>query len=716
MARTIIVKPLGLVLQKAGLVSPEQVKIALKALVSLPNCKIGEIMANKGWINQQTADFFAEQWPKLLTRKQQQPLGQYLKAAGLIDQSQIIAILLEQTDSGLKFGASAVIKGLISQTTLDFFLEQLELIKIRSRSKKRSLPSEQPEHLSLVENYLLYNQKCEPIVLLKLYQQIWQQTEITATNSEAEAQLIQSGLVVRQEDKLKLPPSLDRYSFNQNWIEQQLISLQPYNKIRLKLFGLETKASSPYKILAEVNFWTNAQPFLTQKLYQIIRDRESFIPRGQESARIADLVHKYIIDHWETKSAASHLFKLRSDILESPICSVVSLLTVYREVWERAQISLDHNPEKAYLLKIGLIKLEQDKIRVANHIYYTIFDRIWIEEQLAIAHGSMTTLSVRDNITTFLTENNPNRPDVTNNDSYKIAPKIPLVILLGSSIWLGFNSVIKYIQIQQFQKANQLLTKKNYQQAVTAYEQLLQTNLAKSDRVWINRGYALGGLKKYEAMLQSCSSATLIEPQSALGWNCQGETLYHLERYQAALRAFEQATETNPQEATFWLNKSKSLSKLKEYQAANIASEQAIKLIEQQAGSNQANNHSNLALAYNQKGQSLLQEDQYQQALAAFEQSLKYNPDYLSAQQGKGIALYESGSYKQAAEVFANILTKDDLSELSEPQKAMNWLYKGISLCHTPELSAADQAFQQVLVLNSDRQVNAIAKAGCGIK
>ena len=714
MARIIIVKPLGLVLQKAGLVSPEQVKIALKDRVSLPNHKIGEIMATRGWINQQTADFFAEQWPQLLARKQQQPLGQYLKAAGLIDQSQIMAILQEQTDSGLRFGASAVIKGLISQTTLDFFLEQLELIKIRSRSKSRSVPSKQPEHLTLVENYLLYNQKCEPIVLLKLYQQIWQQTEITATNSEAEAQLLQSGLVVRHEDKVKLAPSLDRESFNHTWIEQQLANLQPYNKIRLKLFGLETKASLPYKILAEVNFWTNAQPFLTQKLYQIIRDHESFIPRGRESERITDLVHKYIIDHWETKPTASHLLKLRLDILESQNCSVVSLLAVYRQVWEQEQISLDHNPERAYLLNIGLIKLEQDKIRVANRIYHAIFDLTWIEEQFAIADNSTITLTDQDNLTTFLTDNNNrNRPDVTNNNRHKIVPKIPLVILLGSSIWLGFNLVTGYIQIQQFKQANQLLAKKNYQQAVTAYDQLLQTNLTKSDLVWINRGYALGGLKKYELMLQSCSSATLIEPQSALGWNCQGEALYRLERYQAALRAFEQATETNPQEATFWLNKSKSLSKLKEYQAANLANERAIKLIEQQAGSNQAHNGSNLALAYNQKGQSLLQQDRYQQALDAFEQSLKYDPDYLSAQQGKGIALYESRNHKQAVEVFATILGRDDLSK---PQKAMNWLYKGIILCHSPELSLANQAFQQVLALNSDRQINAIAKAGCGIR
>ena len=58
MAKTLIVKPLGLVVRAAGLVTLQQVKIALEDRQILTNLKIGRIIAMRGWIVQQTADFF----------------------------------------------------------------------------------------------------------------------------------------------------------------------------------------------------------------------------------------------------------------------------------------------------------------------------------------------------------------------------------------------------------------------------------------------------------------------------------------------------------------------------------------------------------------------------------------------------------------------------------------------------------------------------------
>jgi hypothetical protein len=119
------IRPLGNVLQEADLVSAAQITVALQDQNFYQDLRIGEILALRGWLKQQTADFFVLEWPSLLEYKQHQPLGYYLKAAGLLDEEQIHLLLSEQESIGLKFGALAVLKGWLKPTTLEFFLKNL---------------------------------------------------------------------------------------------------------------------------------------------------------------------------------------------------------------------------------------------------------------------------------------------------------------------------------------------------------------------------------------------------------------------------------------------------------------------------------------------------------------------------------------------------------------------------------------------------------------
>jgi hypothetical protein len=118
-------KPLGLILQEAGLVSPSQVEIALRDQGQYENLRLGEILALRGWLKQETADFFAEHWIDQLTNQQKKPLGYYLKSAALLNEEQISLILNEQEKLDLRFGALTVLKGWLKQETIDFFLEHL---------------------------------------------------------------------------------------------------------------------------------------------------------------------------------------------------------------------------------------------------------------------------------------------------------------------------------------------------------------------------------------------------------------------------------------------------------------------------------------------------------------------------------------------------------------------------------------------------------------
>ena len=123
-------KPLGEILVEAGIVSLAQIEIALQEQTK-NNLKIGEILALHGWLKQETADFFVEQWPKLIEQKQKKPLVYYFKEAGLLDESEITNLLKEQKKQQrirkkkTRFHNLAVERGYLKQITVDYFLASL---------------------------------------------------------------------------------------------------------------------------------------------------------------------------------------------------------------------------------------------------------------------------------------------------------------------------------------------------------------------------------------------------------------------------------------------------------------------------------------------------------------------------------------------------------------------------------------------------------------
>jgi hypothetical protein len=117
--------PLGELLQTAALISDSQIKVALYDRNYYQDLRLGEILALRGWIAQETADFFADRWWEIKVQSEKYPLGYYLNQAALLSESEIANILEEQPRLWLKFGSIAVLKGSISEATLDFFLKNL---------------------------------------------------------------------------------------------------------------------------------------------------------------------------------------------------------------------------------------------------------------------------------------------------------------------------------------------------------------------------------------------------------------------------------------------------------------------------------------------------------------------------------------------------------------------------------------------------------------
>jgi hypothetical protein len=122
-------QPLGEILQQADLVSAAQIQLVLQDQKIYTDLKIGEILALRGWVKQETSDFFASEWQRIIKQSEKKPIGYYLKQAGLLDEEQVTRILEEQKRIWMRFGALAVLQGSVKQGTIDFFLKNLSTIE-----------------------------------------------------------------------------------------------------------------------------------------------------------------------------------------------------------------------------------------------------------------------------------------------------------------------------------------------------------------------------------------------------------------------------------------------------------------------------------------------------------------------------------------------------------------------------------------------------------
>jgi ABC-type branched-subunit amino acid transport system substrate-binding protein len=138
--------------------------------------------------------------------------------------------------------------------------------------------------------------------------------------------------------------------------------------------GLMGKVSNPQAVLGEVLAWTGGQPFLTQKLCQLI-------PADIEAAEVEELVRSRIIENWESQDEPEHLRTIRDRILWDKQL-VLKLLLIYRSILQEKEITADDSPEQMELRLSGLIVKRQGKLKVYNPIYEAVFNQHWVDNIL----------------------------------------------------------------------------------------------------------------------------------------------------------------------------------------------------------------------------------------------------------------------------------------------------------------------------------------------
>ncbi|HIK04326.1 MAG TPA: AAA-like domain-containing protein [Trichormus sp. M33_DOE_039] len=147
--------------------------------------------------------------------------------------------------------------------------------------------------------------------------------------------------------------------------------------------GLEGIVARPTIVMEEVLKWTEGQPFLTQKLCQLICISEEDCPAYHEIECVEKLVRTQIIENWEAQDEPEHLRTIRKNLLQKYQNQVGRLLGLYQQILTQGEIPADDSPEQTQLRLTGLIVRQQGKLRVYNGIYTEIFNQAWIEKELA---------------------------------------------------------------------------------------------------------------------------------------------------------------------------------------------------------------------------------------------------------------------------------------------------------------------------------------------
>ncbi len=181
------------------------------------------------------------------------------------------------------------------------------------------------------------------------------------------------------------------------------------NEVQPLAAGLEGFVEKPLLVLKDILAWTGGQPFLTQKLCQIVvqnrtgtqmstdlaenenYDLDTELPIANphyfnlfekfSSSFIENLVRSQIINSWETQDEPEHLRTIRDSLIRNEQ-RVRYLLELYQKIVQGVEISIDDSRVHIELLLSGLVVKQDGSLQIKNKIYREVFNINWIQKEL----------------------------------------------------------------------------------------------------------------------------------------------------------------------------------------------------------------------------------------------------------------------------------------------------------------------------------------------
>jgi WD40 repeat protein len=152
--------------------------------------------------------------------------------------------------------------------------------------------------------------------------------------------------------------------------------------------GLAPYIENPQKVVREILRWTGGQPFLTQKICDLVlsvsqeRVRKKLtIPPGQEGFWVESIVRTHIIEKWESQDEPEHLRTIR-DRLNYNQQRKGRLLGIYQQILQGEKVTANDSREHTELILSGLIVKYQGDLQVKNKIYAQVFNLNWVASEL----------------------------------------------------------------------------------------------------------------------------------------------------------------------------------------------------------------------------------------------------------------------------------------------------------------------------------------------
>ena len=178
----------------------------------------------------------------------------------------------------------------------------------------------------------------------------------------------------------------------------QAIELQGFKfcEVESLLPILAQVSPCPYLLLSRILYWTNGQPFLTQKLCHLVVQTlppTVLIAEASAPTLVDRLVQTHLIENWESQDEPEHLRTIRNRLLADEQ-QARRLLERYQQVLigetkeEQEPIapeslpSVDHTLEQVELLLAGIVEKTDGRLRLKNPLYRAVFNLAWVEQQL----------------------------------------------------------------------------------------------------------------------------------------------------------------------------------------------------------------------------------------------------------------------------------------------------------------------------------------------
>jgi tetratricopeptide (TPR) repeat protein len=624
---------LGIVLQQAGLVSVSQVEKALEQQnQTSTHLKIGEILASQGRIKPQTADFFAERWSKLVTKKPQQPIGQYFKQAALLNEQQIQIILDEQKQTKLKFGEIAIAKGWLKQGTVDFFLHHLApestLISHLARESQQGGFREQSDYSQRIhESFLKIKFKLLNLENQEAYSEqtlarvLWWtggQSFLTQTLFQLLAE--NQHTLIRDKEAEQVDYLVQTKLLN-DWKNQKLSNHLKTLEARL----LNNQQCSPSQLLQLYQRILSQEVTInnTQEQQELLK--LGLVIKQQDKLTVANRIYSTVFNpSWLKKE----LIKLNPDnttaitIIPQKSTAIVPVSQSQFSLWRFKNILL-------VLALIGLLSVFFNNIakRIAVR---TTFDQ---GNQLLKQKSFAQALAKYDRLLNI----DSNYYQAWTNRGYALAGLQKYEEMRQSC---STATIIEPTAVYGWNCQGEALHNLNREtEAIVAFEQAIALN--QTDAIFLlNKSESLGSLGRNEESISTIKEAIkVLEEQEAISGKASvsselavaltflGNGYRNKKQYETALNTYNRALEYLPDYFPAQISKGIVLTQIKRYQE----SQDELKRILDNADLTSVKQ----AQTWFYLGKTLCESQQNLEGIKAFEQAIKLKPDYQAAKQAQ---------------------------------------------------------------------------------